>query len=60
MSHAAMILGVPGLEIERVKRSHGIEVWAQQCPKSARNRRQSTAHQHNPEPCCAPRNRTRL
>ena len=28
MSHAAMIIGIPGLEIERVKRGRGIEVWA--------------------------------
>ena len=29
MSHAAMIIGIPGLQIERVKRSRGIEVWAE-------------------------------
>ena len=28
MSHAGMIIGIPGLQIERVKRSRGIEVWA--------------------------------
>ena len=28
MSHAATIIGIPGLQIERVKRSRGIEVWA--------------------------------
>ena len=28
MSHAGMIIGIPGLEIERVKRREGIEVWA--------------------------------
>ena len=28
MSHAGMIIGIPGLQIERVKRSQGIEVWA--------------------------------
>lgn len=28
MSHAGTIIGIPGLEIERVKRSRGIEVWA--------------------------------
>ncbi len=28
MSHAGMIIGIPGLQIERVKRSHGIEIWA--------------------------------
>ena len=28
MSHAGTIIGIPGLQIERVKRSRGIEVWA--------------------------------
>ena len=28
MSHAVTIIGIPGLQIERVKRSRGIEVWA--------------------------------
>ncbi len=28
MSHAATIIGIPGLEIERVRRGRGIEVWA--------------------------------
>jgi hypothetical protein len=31
MSHAGMILGIPGPEIERVKRREGIEVWAKPC-----------------------------
>jgi transposase len=28
MSHAVTIIGIPGLEIERVDRDRGIEVWA--------------------------------
>ena len=28
MSHAGRIIGIPGLEIERVVRRKGIEVWA--------------------------------
>jgi transposase len=28
MSHATTIIGIPGLQIERVKRRQGIEVWA--------------------------------
>jgi transposase len=28
MSHAVTIIGIPGLQVERVKRSQGIEVWA--------------------------------
>lgn len=28
MSHAVTIIGIPGLQVERVKRSRGIEVWA--------------------------------
>lgn len=28
MSHAGMIIGIPGLEIERVVRTQGVEVWA--------------------------------
>lgn len=28
MSHAVSIIGIPGLQVERVKRSQGIEVWA--------------------------------
>jgi len=28
MSHAGNIIGIPGLEIERVARNQGIEVWA--------------------------------
>jgi len=28
MSHAGTIIGIPGLQVERVKRSKGIEVWA--------------------------------
>ena len=31
MSHAGTIIGIPGLEIERVKRREGIEVWAKPC-----------------------------
>jgi len=28
MSHAGIIVGIPGLEIERVDRNQGIHVWA--------------------------------
>ncbi len=28
MSYAATIIGIPGLQIERVKRNRSIEVWA--------------------------------
>ncbi len=28
MSHTGRIIGIPGLEIERVARTQGIEVWA--------------------------------
>lgn len=28
MSHAGTIMGIPGLQVERVKRGKGIEVWA--------------------------------
>jgi transposase len=28
MSHAGTIIGIPGLQIEQVKRSQGIDVWA--------------------------------
>ena len=38
MSHAGTIIGIPGLEIERVKRREGIEVWAKP------NRRPSCKH----------------
>ncbi len=35
MSHAGMIIGIPGLQIERVKRSQGIEVWARLARKQS-------------------------
>ena len=43
MSHAAMIIGIPGLQIERVKRSRGIEVWARPY------RRPPCKHCHSPD-----------
>lgn len=43
MSHAGTIIGIPGLEIERVKRSRGIEVWARPY------RRPPCKHCHGPD-----------
>lgn len=31
MSHAGRIISIPGLEIERVERHQGVEVWARPC-----------------------------
>ena len=36
MSHAGTIIGIPGLEIERVKCREGIEVWAKPCWRPTR------------------------
>jgi transposase len=43
MSHAATIIGIPGLQIERVKRNRGIEVWARPY------RRPPCKHCHSPD-----------
>ena len=37
MSHAGMIIGIPCLEIEQVKRGQGIEVWARPVRRVAMN-----------------------